>query len=435
MDVSIPSLRSIERISLVEAAADLRDRRPRRARDRRHPAGTIALPRPLHPARPASSDEGRAALRRLPAAGRLVGLVPFLALGRAARGRGVWIFFALGTPTRTSCRATRRAGCPRVVRRVLNRTGAGHGRVLAANRRVAILGGRLSLFPSSALAAAAAQATCRRATSSPSMGSAPRCRSSRCSSSATPWGPPGNAAADCLTIAGLVVFFAILVVVGRWIRKRGQHAAAAQVVQMRAAPEHGELREAILERCGHASRPVTGQLSPVRIETRRGHASMDRASEVLGEAFADYPWTRWTVDPEDHLRRVTALQRLALQHYGLPFGQVWVSAVDGVVHSVAVWMDSAVHVPARSMSSYVRAWSHSRVRATMRRSQPSAASGLATGTAPLPPRRGRNDARMQGRGLARAALAPVLTVADDEASAPCSRRRPRRCRVLLAARL
>ena len=84
----------------------------------------------------------------------------------------------------------------------------------------------------------------------------------------------------------------------------------------------------------------------VQMETRRGtRFDLNRASEVLGEAFADYPWTRWTVDPEDHVRRVTALQRLALQHYGLPFGHVWVCAVDGVVHSVAVWMDSAVDVP------------------------------------------------------------------------------------------
>jgi hypothetical protein len=32
----------------------------------------------------------------------------------------------------------------------------------------------------------------------------------------------------------------------------------------------------------------------VQVQTRRaGPSDLDRAAEVLGEAFADYPWTRW----------------------------------------------------------------------------------------------------------------------------------------------
>ena len=84
----------------------------------------------------------------------------------------------------------------------------------------------------------------------------------------------------------------------------------------------------------------------VVIETRRaGLDDLGRASEVLGEAFADYPWTRWTVDPDDHQARITRLQFLALENLGLAFGEVWLSSLDSTVQSVAVWMDSAVQVP------------------------------------------------------------------------------------------
>ena len=37
----------------------------------------------------------------------------------------------------------------------------------------------------------------------------------------------------------------------------------------------------------------------VQIEVRPADLSdLDRASVVLGEAFADYAWTIWTVDPD-----------------------------------------------------------------------------------------------------------------------------------------
>lgn len=82
------------------------------------------------------------------------------------------------------------------------------------------------------------------------------------------------------------------------------------------------------------------------IETRRARPEeLKRASEVLGEAFADYPWTRWTVDPDNHQARITRLQLLALENLGLAFGEVWLSSLEGTIQSVAVWMDSAVVVP------------------------------------------------------------------------------------------
>ena len=52
-------------------------------------------------------------------------------------------------------------------------------------------------------------------------------------------------------------------------------------------------------------------------------AEIARLSAVLGEAFADYAWTRWTVDSERREARISAIQRLYLEHLGLPHGEVW----------------------------------------------------------------------------------------------------------------
>ena len=65
-------------------------------------------------------------------------------------------------------------------------------------------------------------------------------------------------------------------------------------------------------------------------------------AEVLGLAFRDYPWTRWCVDSKDHLHRIIELQRASLELLGFPHGLVWVSQVDGVCLSAAVWSDSRV---------------------------------------------------------------------------------------------
>ncbi len=68
---------------------------------------------------------------------------------------------------------------------------------------------------------------------------------------------------------------------------------------------------------------------------------LDRAATVLGLAFADYPWTRWVVDSRDHVNRITELQRLSLRHFALPYGNASVTTVDGVIESVAQWIDNA----------------------------------------------------------------------------------------------
>ncbi|MGI1848333.1 GNAT family N-acetyltransferase [Rhodococcus sp. SJ] len=63
-------------------------------------------------------------------------------------------------------------------------------------------------------------------------------------------------------------------------------------------------------------------------------ADVDRATRTLARAFADYPFTRHTVDARDHLRRVEELQRLYLTEIGLRCGRVWVS---DDASAVAVW--------------------------------------------------------------------------------------------------
>ena len=80
----------------------------------------------------------------------------------------------------------------------------------------------------------------------------------------------------------------------------------------------------------------------VEVVTREANASdLDRAAEVLGDAFTNYPWTRWTVDASRHQQQITTLQRIALEHFALPFGGVSVTTVAGEIASVVAWSDSA----------------------------------------------------------------------------------------------
>lgn len=58
------------------------------------------------------------------------------------------------------------------------------------------------------------------------------------------------------------------------------------------------------------------------------------ATRTLGLAFADYPFTRHTVDSRHHQDRVQSLQRLFLTEIGLRCGKVWVSED---LAAVAAW--------------------------------------------------------------------------------------------------
>jgi GNAT superfamily N-acetyltransferase len=155
----------------------------------------------------------------------------------------------------------------------------------------------------------------------------------------------------------------------------------------------------------------------VRTDVRRaGRADIDAASVVLAAAFADYAWTRWTVDSEDHFERVRSLQRLAIDRVALPYGEVWASIdEDGDVVSVAVWMLPASVVPDSILSEI------GVEQATLEgeRHEPSVkAEALVSILRPTTPHYylgamgTRPDHQRRGHGAA--VLAPVLSRADAE---------------------
>ena len=136
---------------------------------------------------------------------------------------------------------------------------------------------------------------------------------------------------------------------------------------------------------------------------------------MLGEAFADYAWTRWTVDPRDHQSRITSLQRLTLEHVGLANGSVWVTTVDDTIQSVAVWTDSVApntSTPNPAIQQLAADLEGSRHQASIAAERQLAdwrptQRHLYLGTVGTVP-------AMRGRGLARRTLAPTLSLADHE---------------------
>ena len=154
----------------------------------------------------------------------------------------------------------------------------------------------------------------------------------------------------------------------------------------------------------------------VKIRTRRAVTSdLDRAATVLGEAFSDYAWTRWTVDPRDHQARITGLQRLTLEHVGLANGSVWVTTVDDTIQSVAVWTDSAdpnASTPNPTIEHLTANLEGSRHQASIAAERQLAdwrptQRHLYLGTVGTLP-------SMRGLGLARRTLSPTLFLADNE---------------------
>jgi GNAT superfamily N-acetyltransferase len=130
------------------------------------------------------------------------------------------------------------------------------------------------------------------------------------------------------------------------------------------------------------------------------------------------------VDHRDHVARITELQRLGLQHFGLQYGSVWVSTVEGTVQSVAYWYDTGRPAPAEERAELQQRFAERFAELEGDRSAASAAAEAevhgwrpaerhlylaTTGTTPA----------MQGRGLGRRTLAPVLAQADREHLAAC----------------
>jgi GNAT superfamily N-acetyltransferase len=149
----------------------------------------------------------------------------------------------------------------------------------------------------------------------------------------------------------------------------------------------------------------------MRVSVRRATvADLDPAADALADAFADYPWTRWTVDLDDHVDRVRALQRLFMERVALPYGEVWVATDDrGFVIAAAIWSVPGSVVPA----SVLRAVDAERVELEGARSVAStAAEAHVAGSRPTTPHYylgavgTRRDHRR--RGVGRALLAPVI---------------------------
>ncbi len=70
-----------------------------------------------------------------------------------------------------------------------------------------------------------------------------------------------------------------------------------------------------------------------------------QAAQVLADAFADNPWTRWTVASDNHSDRLLALHATFLTTLAIPYGRVDLTEVDGAVAAAAVWIRADAPVP------------------------------------------------------------------------------------------
>lgn len=79
-------------------------------------------------------------------------------------------------------------------------------------------------------------------------------------------------------------------------------------------------------------------------------ADLDRASQILGEAFADYPWTNWCVAEDAHLARISSLQRVYLEHMALPHGSAY---IDTTGHGVIAFLPPDTPAPTAEVSARI----------------------------------------------------------------------------------
>jgi ribosomal protein S18 acetylase RimI-like enzyme len=159
------------------------------------------------------------------------------------------------------------------------------------------------------------------------------------------------------------------------------------------------------------SRPTAVSDVQVRQAT---HADIDAVAQVMAEAFADYPWTRWTVDADRHVERIAALQRLMCDEIVLPYGELWTARLEGEIVAAAAWLRPDSNVPQyvwRDVADYAAPlhgdrWKHNEdaeaLAGSLRPTQPVWYFG-GVGVRPS----------AQRRGLGRAVLAPVLAKASD----------------------
>jgi ribosomal protein S18 acetylase RimI-like enzyme len=143
-----------------------------------------------------------------------------------------------------------------------------------------------------------------------------------------------------------------------------------------------------------------------------GPDDVPAAADVLTDAFTDYPWTRWTVDADDHARRLCRLFRLDLDAIALPYGHVDIGTTPEGPATVAVWLPSAAvpeHVwpeigSATAELAGSRAAAAAAAEAVLTLHRPTEAHVLLASVGVV--------RSQQGRGLGTAALAPGLDRAD-----------------------
>jgi len=156
-------------------------------------------------------------------------------------------------------------------------------------------------------------------------------------------------------------------------------------------------------------------MSGVRV-LRAVTADIDDAASVLADAFADAPWTRWTVDADDHVARIYGLQRLVMERIALPYGEVWVAQdVDGAIVTAAIWMLPTSSVPPAVQEAAAAA------QAELEGTRHDASLRVEAACAPIRPTvphyylgavGTRSDRQRQG--LATAVLAPIIDRAETE---------------------
>lgn len=141
-------------------------------------------------------------------------------------------------------------------------------------------------------------------------------------------------------------------------------------------------------------------------------ADLPAAVATLTAAFADYPWTRWVVDDDDHATRLGGLYAIYLR-VALELGQLWVSD-DGA--AAAAWTSS------RSAAAQEELFERERLVDEIARLSGSRVANVVTGIELLAPHAPDDDhwvlaavgvrPERQGGGLGSRLLAPALAGFD-----------------------
>ncbi|GAA1936937.1 GNAT family N-acetyltransferase [Nocardioides hwasunensis] len=151
---------------------------------------------------------------------------------------------------------------------------------------------------------------------------------------------------------------------------------------------------------------------PLPVHVRRaGTGELPRLGEVLRDAFADHPWTRWTIPDDDHIGRLAALQAIYLDHATRHGGRIWVS---DELDAVAVFVPADLADPSPEQTERILAAHGDRVarlaahEERMAGRRPAAEWTLATmGVLPAAQGSGRGSALLRA-GLADLAGSTVM---------------------------